>query len=171
MIRAGRIMVKISQKIREKILEIDKFNERWSDADLISLDQLRQLKKISIIESVGASNRIEGNKMSDIEVKNLIDDLENQTIRSLQNRDEEEVAGYFELINTVYDNYSFIPISVNYIKQLHGILLKNVSKDVRHRGEYKKLSNTVAAFDENGKEIAIVFNVIRRSPPPLSGGG
>ena len=52
---------------------------------------------------------------------------------------------------------SDIPITENHIKQLHRDLLRYSEKDERHRGEYKKLSNSVAAFDEDGKQIGIVF--------------
>jgi Fic family protein len=83
--------------------------------------------------------------------------LLNIDIKSFKSRDEEEVAGYAELMNTIFDNYSAIPLSENYIKQLHKILLKHAGKDARHRGEYKKLSNAVAAYDKNGKEIAVIF--------------
>lgn len=146
--------ITISLQMMKQIPEIDEFKGKWNTNNLINLDQLKQLKKVSTIESIGSSNRIEGNKLSNIEVETLLTNVEKQ---SFKNRDEEEVAGYSELLNIIYDNYSFIPISVNYIKQLHGILLKNVSKDVHHCGKYKTISNAVAAFNAEGKEIGIIF--------------
>ena len=58
-------------------------------------------------------------------------------------------------VNTIFDNYQNIPLSENYIKQLHQILMRFSNKDERHRGEYKKDSNRVAAFDANGNEIEV----------------
>ena len=146
--------ITISLQMMKQIPEIDEFKGKWNADNLTKLDFLKQLKKISTIESIGSSNRIEGNKLSNIEVETLLNNIEKQ---SFKNRDEEEVAGYSELLNTIYDNYSVIPINVNYIKQLHKILLRNVSKDIHHCGQYKTISNAVAAFDAAGKEIGIIF--------------
>ena len=66
--------------------------------------------------------------------------------KSFASRDEQEVAGYSDLLNTVFENYAEIP-------QLHQTLLRYSDKDERHRGQYKKDSNRVAAFDTQGKEI------------------
>jgi len=137
-----------------QIAELDEFKGTWTGYKQLRPEQLKTLKKVATIESIGSSNRIEGNKLSDAEVEEFLSHIDKKSFKS---RDEEEVAGYAELMNIIFDNYSVIPLSENYIKQLHQILLKYVSKDKRHRGEYKKLSNTVAAFDENGKEIGIVF--------------
>ena len=78
-------------------------------------------------------------------------------ITSLHSRDEEEVAGYAECIEQVFESYAHIPVDENHIKQLHQVLLKYSSKDTRHRGEYKKLNNPMEAFDQNGKSAGIVF--------------
>ena len=77
--------------------------------------------------------------------------------RSFRSRDEEEVAGYSELISTIFENYEEIPLSENYVKQLHQILLKFSSKDERHRGEYKIDSNRVAIYDATGHELGTIF--------------
>ena len=60
-------------------------------------------------------------------------------------------------METVFAAWQDIPINENHIKQLHRDLLRYSEKDDRHRGEYKKMSNSVAAFDEDGKQIGIVF--------------
>lgn len=112
------------------------------------------MRRIATIESVGSSNRIEGNQMSDAQIETLFRNI-NKT--SFKSRDEEEVAGYADLINTIFDDFATIPLNENYIKQLHKILLRYSGKDLRHRGEYKKDSNRVAAFDANGNEIGSVF--------------
>lgn len=137
-----------------QIAELDEFKGAWNGFARLRPEQMKALKKVSTIESIGSSNRIEGNKLSDAEVEKLLSHIDRKSFKS---RDEEEVAGYAELMNIIFDDYSIIPLSENYIKQLHRTLLQYVSKDERHRGEYKKLSNSVAAFDQNGTEIGIVF--------------
>lgn len=78
-------------------------------------------------------------------------------IKSFETRDEQEVAGYAELMELVFSSWQDIPFSENLIKQLHQILLRYSAKDSWHLGGYKTTSNRVAAFDENGAQIGIVF--------------
>jgi len=144
----------ITPQILSAIAEIDEFKGEWKNITNLSPEKLSALKKVSTIESIGSSNRIEGNKMTDKEVEKF---LSNVKMKSFNSRDEEEVAGYAELMNTIFENYEVIPLSENYIKQLHKILLQHTSKDESHRGEYKKISNSIAAFDSDGKEIGIIF--------------
>ena len=147
--------IKITPEMLIKIADIDHFNGIWQGGSYnIGKEQLNVMKRIATIESIGSSNRIEGNKMSDVEIEKLFSAIDKKSFKS---RDEEEVAGYADLINTIFDNYQDIPLSENYIKQLHQILLRYSSKDERHRGEYKKDSNRVAAFDANGHEIGSIF--------------
>lgn len=146
---------KISSLMNNKLAEIDYFNGLWEGkTGLLGKQNLRNLKKVSTIESIGSSNRIEGNQLSDTDVASVLMNLKKQSFRS---RDEEEVAGYAKLLETIYDHFSEIPITENYIKQMHQIMLSRVSKDIHHCGEYKKISNAVAAFDADGNEIGIVF--------------
>jgi Fic family protein len=146
--------IKITLQVLGYIAELDEFKGAWKGFIRLRPEQLNRLKKVSTIESIGSSNRIEGNKLSDADVEKLLSRINRKSFKS---RDEEEVAGYAELMNTVFDDYEAIPLTENYIKQLHSILLQYVHKDQAHRGEYKKVSNSVAAFDSNGKEIGIVF--------------
>ena len=60
-------------------------------------------------------------------------------------------------MDLVFESWPNIPFNENHIKQLHQILLRHIDKDSRHRGQYKTNSNSVAAFDENGNQIGIVF--------------
>ena len=144
----------ITPQMLSQIAELDEFKGAWAGLGRRRLEQLKGLRRVSSIESIGSSNRIEGNKLSDEEVEKL---LANIGKKSFKSRDEEEVAGYAELMDTIFDDYTVIPISENYIKQLHKILLQYASKDEKHRGEYKKLSNAVSAYDAKGKEIGVVF--------------
>ena len=109
---------------------------------------------MATIESIGSSTRIEGSKLSDKEVEKLLSGL---SIQTFETRDEQEVAGYAELMDLVFGSWADIPFDENHIKQLHQILLRHSTKDERHRGQYKTTSNHVAAFDENGTQIGIVF--------------
>jgi len=146
--------VKVTSQMLAQIAELDEFKGAWAGFTLQRPEQIKDLKRVSTLESIGSSNRIEGNKLSDEEVEKLLSRINKKSFKS---RDEEEVAGYSELMNTIFDNYQVIPLSENHIKQLHRVLLQFVSKDERHRGEYKKLPNSVSAYDPNGKEIGVVF--------------
>jgi Fic family protein len=106
------------------------------------------------IESIGSSTRIEGSRLSDREVEQLLANLE---INTFSTRDEQEVAGYASVMDTVFLAWEDIPITENYIKQLHRDLLKHSDKDEWHRGRYKTTSNSVAAFNEAGQQVGIVF--------------
>ena len=146
--------IKITPQMLMIVAELDEFKGAWAGLARLRPEQLKTLKKVSTIESIGSSNRIEGNKLSDKEVEKLLSRMDRKSFKS---RDEEEIAGYAKLMDTIFDDYSVIPFSENHVKQLHQILLQHVGKDERHRGEYKKLSNSVAAYDAAGKEIGIVF--------------
>lgn len=145
----------ITPEILNNIAEIDTFNGAWAGGAVkLSADDLRVMRRVATIESVGSSNRIEGNRMTDAEIEALFANINQQ---SFTTRDQQEVAGYSDLVNTIFENYATIPLSENYIKQLHKILLNYSDKDARHRGEYKKDSNRVAAFDAMGNEIGSIF--------------
>ena len=92
--------------------------------------------------------------MTDHEVEEY---LVNLKIQDFATRDKQEVAGYANVMETILESWKDIPITENYIKQLHRDLLFYSQKDERHRGENKKHPNHVEAFDHNGQEIGIVF--------------
>ncbi|MDD9899279.1 MAG: Fic family protein [Candidatus Melainabacteria bacterium] len=141
--------------INSKLKNIDEFNASWSDLEMEGAEEfLRELKELSTIQSIGSSTRIEGSKLQDSEIRDLIKDLD---INKLQSRDEEEVTGYYEALDLIYESYETLFLSESYIKQLHGVLLKHSSKDTRHCGQYKALSNKVVAKYPDGKS-RIVFN-------------
>jgi Fic family protein len=120
----------------------------------LSPERLSALRHVATIESVGSSTRIEGIRLSDREIETLLSNLKQYSFKS---RDEEEVAGYAEVMELIFDSWREIILTENHIKQLHSVLLKFSSKDTAHRGSYKQLSNNVVAFDSDGKEIGIVF--------------
>lgn len=146
--------VKITPEVLGIISQLDEFKGAWNVLKDKTPEQLLSLKKVATIESIGSSNRIEGNRLSDKEVETIILNIKRQSFTS---RDEQEVAGYAELMEETFANYEIIPFTENYIKQLHKILLSHCDKDECHRGEYKKVSNAVAAFAPDGQEIGVVF--------------
>lgn len=160
----GNLDIKINNQMLTIISEIDEFKGSWKLLGQMAPEKLQALKKVATIESVGSSNRIEGNKLSDKQVEELLSRINKQ---SFANRDEEEVAGYAKLADTIFEDWEVIPLSENYIKQLHKILLEYSSKDEKHKGEYKKISNAVAAYDNNGKELGVVFETARPFETPL----
>jgi Fic family protein len=109
---------------------------------------------VATIESIGSSTRIEGSKLSDREVERLLSNLQ---IKSFATRDEQEVAGYAEVMDLVFSSWLEITLTENHIKQLHRDLLVYSEKDERHRGNYKTAPNSVVAFDENRVQVGIVF--------------
>ncbi len=146
--------IPVSQELLNIIAEIDEFKGRWEALKNMSPDRLRQLRKVATIESVGSSTRIEGAKLSDIQVETLLSNLSSTSFKS---RDEQEVAGYAEAMDIVFQAYEDMRITENHIKQLHQTLLRHSDKDERHRGTYKKLPNHVVAVAADGKEIGVVF--------------
>ena len=146
--------IQITQELLALIAEIDEFKGAWRALGSLAPERLNALRHVATIESIGSSTRIEGSKLSDRDVEHLLSSLK---ISTFSTRDEQEVAGYAETMETIFSAWQDIPLTENHIKQLHRDLLRHSEKDFHHRGEYKKLSNSVAAFDENGKQIGIVF--------------
>ena len=146
--------LQITPEILRLIARIDEFKGAWRALGTLAPDRLSALRRVATIESIGSSTRIEGSKLSNLEVEQL---LSNPDIQSFATRDQQEVAGYSELMDLVFSSWQEIPFSENHIKQLHQILLRYSEKDAWHCGRYKTSSNSVAAFDETGAQIAIVF--------------
>jgi Fic family protein len=146
------------------ISEIDEFKGKWQALSSLAPDRLALLKHVATIESVGSSARIEGAKLTDSQVEKLFSGL--GTI-SFKSSDEEEVAGYAEVMELIFESYNEIPADENHIKQLHKTLLKHSSKDARHRGEYKKFPNHVEAFAEDDSSLGVIFETASPFNTPL----
>ncbi len=146
--------LQITNAILGLIAEIDEFKGTWRAIGRIAPERLSSLRRVATIESIGSSTRIEGARLSDREVEALLSSID---IKSFASRDEQEVAGYADLMETVFSNWDAIELTENHIKQFHRDLLKYSDKDERHRGEYKKLSNNVEAFGPDGKSLGVVF--------------
>ncbi|QCL97757.1 Fic family protein [Agrobacterium tumefaciens] len=146
--------VRITLEILSLIAEIDEFKGAWRAIGRIAPERLSSLRRVATIESVGSSTRIEGARLTDQEVEKL---LANIRLGSFTTRDEQEVAGYAEVMETIFSAYEAIAFTENHIRQLHRDLLAHSTKDERHRGAYKTLSNNVEAFNEQGESLGIVF--------------
>lgn len=148
------VELSVTSSMLRLISEVDRYAGRWSAAGALAPERLAGLRRMATIESVGSSTRIEGSRMSDAEVADLLGRLETRSFRS---RDEEEVAGYAYVMELAFSHHAEMPLTENLIFQLHRDLLRHSGKDERHRGAYKTLPNHVAAFDAEGREIGIVF--------------
>jgi Fic family protein len=146
--------IQITPEMLTLITEIDEFKGAWRALGTLAPDRLSALRRVATIESIGSSTRIEGSKLSDREVEDLLGKLE---IKSFASRDQQEVAGYAETMELIFRSWDSISITENHIKQLHRDLLQHSEKDSRHRGNYKTTPNSVAAFDESGKQMRIIF--------------
>ena len=144
--------LKLDWKLAAEIRKVDRFDASWTAIAKKEGQTLQHLRSIATVRSVGASTRIEGSKMSDEEVEVLISKL---SVSKLEERDAQEVAGYFEAMDTIADNYQQIDITESSIKHLHNILCKYSEKDAWHRGDYKKHSNVVEATNPSGEKQVI----------------
>lgn len=108
-------------------------------------DELHDLVEIAKIQSTDASNRIEGIFTADDRLKNLV-----QEKTTPRNRDESEIAGYRDVLNTIHESYEYIPINANYFLQLHRDLYKFLGNV--DGGVFKTGDNIIRETDEQGNE-------------------
>lgn len=141
-------------EIQSRLAQIDEFKGWWKGTSTLNPQELGRLKRSIVITSTGASTRIEGSQLSDDEVEKLLKGLKTS---KLKDRDSQEVAGYAEVLKTVFDSYKDITFSEGVILQFHDTLLKYSDKDQKQRGKYKSAPNKVVAFDEAGGE-SVLFN-------------
>ena len=146
--------IKLTHEIVQLIASIDEFKGYWRNQHLLDNERLKLLRAKATVESVGASTRIEGSKLTDNAVRKLISNI---NPKKLPTRDQQEVAGYAQAMETVLESWKEIQLTENIIKQLHRDLLKHSVKDQRHLGDYKKFSNSVGVLNAKGEVLAVVF--------------
>lgn len=134
------------------VSKLDRFDASWTTIEKKEQQSLKQLKTIATVRSVGASTRIEGSKMSNEEVKVLLEKID---ISKIEDRDAQEVVGYFEVLDLISENHNEIQITESNLKNLHNILLKHSDKDQWHKGDYKQHSNEVEAILPDGTKQII----------------
>lgn len=108
-------------------------------------DELNELMEIAKVQSTEASNKIEGISTADDRLKNLV-----QAKTTPRNRDESEIAGYRDVLNTIHENYNYIPINANYLLQLHRDLYKFLGSV--EGGVFKNSDNVIREMDKDGNE-------------------
>src|SRR5271156_6335940 len=136
MIHTGTLQ--ITPETLNLIAGLDEFKGAWQALGTLAPERLSALRRVATIESIGSSTRIEGARLSDREVEKLLADIR---IGSFVTRDEQEVAGYSDVMETIFNAYDAIRLTENHICQLHRDLLAHSIKDERHRGAYKSLPN------------------------------
>ena len=141
-----------------KIAQIEGIKGKWEGSTKLSPQVLGRLKQSVLITSTGASTRIEGSKLSDKDIENMLRGL---SIQKFTNRDEQEVRGYYELLQNVFNSWELLTFNESLIKHFHKELLKYVEKDVVHRGEYKKKENAVEMVNAEGKSVGILFETTK----------
>jgi Fic family protein len=112
-------------------------------------EELNRLVEIAKIQSTEASNAIEGIRTTDSRLKQLV--TEKTTPR---NRNEKEIAGYRDALSVIHDSFEYIPLTPNYILQLHSILCFH-NDEVNYGGKYKNVQNYISATDENGNSFTL----------------
>jgi Fic family protein len=100
--------LKITPEILGFIAELDEFKGAWRALGTLAPERLSALRRVATIESIGSSTRIEGSKLSDREVEKLLSNLE---IKSFHTRDEQEVAGYAETMELIFQSWDEIALT------------------------------------------------------------
>ncbi len=145
----------ITPEILGLIAQIDEFKGAWRALGSLPPERLLALRLVATVESVASSTRIEGSKLTNAEVDALLGKLK---IKQFNTRDEQEVAGFAEVMELLFASWDNIAFNENHIQQLHRDLLTHSTKDAHHRGKYKTISNSVAAFDAQGQQVAVIFD-------------
>lgn len=148
-------LTNLPQAIWLKITQIEELKGRWIAGANLSPQTLGRLKRSVLITSTGASTRIEGAKLSDEDIEKMLRGI---SIQTFSNRDEQEVQGYYELLQNVFESFDELHFSEGLIKHFHKELLKYVEKDTLHRGNYKSSENKVEMINEKGESISVLFD-------------
>ena len=136
---------------------IDHFAGRWQRLKAQSPEQIEQLRMTAMIESVASSTRIEGARLSNEQVSDVLAGIQ---IDSFHARDEQEVRGYRDLLELIRTQYETMALTESSLKEFHRILLAHSEKDAFHRGDYKQTPNHV---EKAGDGPPVV--VFRTAPP------
>lgn len=145
----------ISDHLWTKIALIDELKGEWTGGARLSPQILGRLKKSVLVTSTGASTRIEGAKLTDEEIERLMRGL---GVQRFADRDKQEVQGYYELLQNVFNSWKRLQFSEGTIKHFHKELLRFVEKDTEHRGDYKKRENKVHRINPAGESIGLLFD-------------
>jgi Fic family protein len=145
----------IPDRIWSIIVQIDQLQGQWIAGAKLSPQVLGRLKRSVLITSTGASTRIEGSKLSDKDIEKMMRGI---NIKKFVDRDKQEVQGYYELLENVFNSWKTLRFNESVIKHFHSELLKYVDKDQEHKGKYKKQENKVHMINEVGESVGILFD-------------
>ena len=121
---------------------------------------LDKLVEVAKVQSTESSNAIEGIFTSNTRLNQLM-----QSKTTPRNRDEEEIAGYRFVLDMIHESYEYIPISSNYILQLHQNLYRFTNRSIG--GHFKNSDNHIVARDENGIEH-VIFEPLSPLETPIA---
>lgn len=151
----------IIEQLYRMLTQIDTVKNTYQVTRHLLPQTLQKLTQSVIVTSTGASNRIEGNLLSDQEVQGI---YKNMRIRSFKSRDEQEVVGYLNILQTVFSTPESFSLKESSILAIHQEMLAYSDKDQRHKGQYKFGPNRVEAKDHEGNVIGVMFDP---TPPYL----
>ena len=134
---------KIDTEILGYIAKIHEYKGRQELFVRQKKDKLEKLVEIAKIQSTESSNKIEGIVSTNTRIKQLV-----QAKTTPRNRDEKEIMGYRDVLNIVHENYEYIPITPNYILQLHKYLYQYANPDFG--GKFKNSQNYIVATMNDG---------------------
>lgn len=140
------------------LAEIDGIRGEFKSGLRMTPQAITNLRKSTLITSAGASTRIEGARLNDEEVEKVMRGL---AVSKFADRDSQEVQGYLETLQNVFDSYQTLPLRESVILSLHNQLLKYSAKDDTHRGVYKKKENTVGVLGPDGNVAQIMFETTK----------
>lgn len=106
-------------------------------------EELEKLVEIAKVQSTEASNAIEGIVTTSTRIRQLVEEK-----TAPRNRDEQEIAGYRDALNIIHENFDAIPITRNYILQLHKVLYSHMNNPMA--GQTKSVQNYISATDPDG---------------------
>lgn len=110
--------------------------------------QLDRLVEIAMVQSTEASNEIEGIRTTNTRLKQLCADK-----TTPRNRDEKEIIGYRDVLNTIHESYEYIPVRTNFILQLHRDLYRYSEKSIG--GNFKNTQNYISGTDKSGQSFVL----------------
>src|SRR3990167_2731172 len=145
----------LSSEVWSKLRQIDELKGQWIAGAQLSPQVLGRLKRSTLVTSTGASTRIEGAKLSDEDIEKMMRGI---GIQKFTDRDKQEVQGYYELLENMFNSWKSLKFNESTIRHFHKELLKYVKKDEDHRGDYKKRENQVQMINAAGESIGILFD-------------
>lgn len=111
-------------------------------------ETLDRLVEVAKVQSTESSNEIEGIRTTNTRLKQLVSEK-----TTPKNRDEQEIAGYRDALAVIHESFEYIPLTPNYLLQLHKILYRHSVKDVG--GKFKNVQNYISAINGDGKQITL----------------